>query len=307
MLTENGRGGHRGRPGSHDAANVSLETVLEPQGESEGRVHAAEPKPALGLAVLVADDNATTRSVIAKVLEKAGHRPRVVEDGQAAAEAFAKDRFDAVILNLDAPVLNGVEAAKLIRFLSTERAPVPVLALVSKTEPPHQEDCEAAGIGAMLAKPLDPAMLLATLEAAVSAKRIDRLPASAQRTGTPDSTDGVEARPSALDVRTLEALKALGGDDFVRELAQQFIHDAAEVLQELSRAVAAGDAAAFREHAHALRSGAANLGARGVYEMCLAWRQIEPATLSSNGREHLAELEQELGRVSDALRGMSRA
>jgi two-component system sensor histidine kinase RpfC len=107
--------------------------------------------------------------------------------------------------------------------------------------------------------------------------------------------------PSALDVRTLESLKALGGDDFVEELAQQFIDDAAGVLDELAQAVARGDAQGFREHAHALRSGAANIGAQGVYEMCLGWRRIDPATLSSKGNSCLAELEQELGRVRAAL------
>jgi two-component system sensor histidine kinase RpfC len=108
--------------------------------------------------------------------------------------------------------------------------------------------------------------------------------------------------PSPLDLRTLEALKTLGGDDFVEGLARQFIADGTALLQELARAVHAGDAAAFREHAHALRSGAANVGARALYQMCLNWRRIEPAVLSSKGEICLAELEQELGRVQEALR-----
>ena len=73
------------------------------------------------------------------------------------------------------------------------------------------------------------------------------------------------------------------------------------VLDELSRAVAKGDAQAFREHAHALRSGAANIGAQSIYEMCLGWRRIDPVTLASKGNSHLQQLEQELGRVHEAL------
>src|SRR5207253_3811653 len=113
------------------------------------------------------------------------------------------------------------------------------------------------------------------------------------------------------DMRTLESLESLGGDDFVEELGHQFIDDAADVLKELKRAVAKGDAQAFREHAHALRSGAANIGARGIYEMCLAWRGIDPAALAGKGPAHVNELEQEFERVRGALqeyrRGPGRA
>ena len=72
------------------------------------------------------------------------------------------------------------------------------------------------------------------------------------------------------------------------------------MIEELSQAVARGDAQGFREHAHALRSGAANIGAQGVYEMCLGWRRIDPATLSSKGQSYLRELEHELARVRAA-------
>src|SRR2546426_848364 len=83
--------------------------------------------------------------------------------------------------------------------------------------------------------------------------------------------------------------------------ASRRIDDAADVLKELKRAVAKGDAQAFREHAHALRSGAANIGARGIYEMCLAWRGIDAAALAGKGPAHVHELEQEFERVSAAL------
>ena len=154
---------------------------------------------------------------------------------------------------------------------------------------------------ACIAKPIEPAGLLQALEAAISLEPHIRPPRSAQaaETGKPGAV--TKHTPSALDVRTLESLKALGGDDFVEELALQFIDDAAGVLDELSQAVARGDAQGFREHAHALRSGAANIGAQGVYEMCLGWRRIDHATLSSKGHSCLRELEQEFGRVRAAL------
>jgi CheY-like chemotaxis protein/HPt (histidine-containing phosphotransfer) domain-containing protein len=258
-------------------------------------------EPVRRLAILVAEDNVTYQKVIAKILEKAGHDAQIVDNGQAAAEAVAKGAFDAVLMDIEMPVLNGIEAAKLIRFLSTGRPRVPIVALVTQADEPTQTRCEQAGMDACIAKPIEPAGLLQALEAAISLEPHTRPPRSAQaaETGKPEAVP--KPTPSALDLRTLESLKALGGDDFVEELAQQFIDDAAGVLGELSQAVARGDAQGFREHAHALRSGAANIGAHGVYEMCLGWRRIDPATLSSKGHSCLRELEQEFGRVRAAL------
>lgn len=258
-------------------------------------------EPVRRLMILVAEDNVTYQNVIAKILEKAGHEARIVDNGQAAAEAVAKGAFDAVLMDIEMPVLNGIEAAKLIRFLSTGRPRVPIVALMTQADEPTQRRCEEAGMDACIAKPIEPAGLLQVLEEAISLAQHTRAPPSAQAAETGKPGADTKHVASALDVGTLESLKALGGDDFVEELAQQFIDDAAGVLYELSQAVARGDAQGFREHAHALRSGAANIGAQGVYEMCLGWRRIDPATLASKGNSHLTELEQELGRVRAAL------
>jgi len=252
------------------------------------------------LAILVAEDNVTNQRVITKILEKAGHEVRIVDNGQVAAEAVAKGGFDAVLMDIEMPVLNGIEAAKLIRFLSAGRPRVPIVGLVNETDEPTQRRCEEAGMDACIAKPIEPTGLLEVLDA-ISPERRARPTRPAQAAGTGKPGAVTKHRPSPLDIRTLESLKTLGGDDFVEELAQQFIDDAASVLEELSHAAASGDAQGFREHAHALRSGAANIGAQGVYEMCLGWRRIDPATLSSKGNSYLQELEQEFGRVRAAL------
>jgi CheY-like chemotaxis protein len=299
--------------GGADASDPAKLTAAAAGTPSE-RAAASQPLPDLDarekpgeeqvrrLAILVAEDNVTYQNVIAKILEKAGYEARIVDNGQAAAEAVAKDAFDAVLMDIEMPVLNGIEAAKLIRFLSTGRPRVPIVALMTQADESTQRRCEEAGMDACIAKPIEPGGLLQVLEEAISlAQHIRPRPsAQAAETGKPEAV--MKHVPSALDVRTLESLKALGGDDFVEELAQQFIDDAAGVLDELSQAVARGNAQGFREHAHALRSGAANIGAQGVYEMCLGWRRIDPATLASKGNSCLTALEQELGRVRAALR-----
>ena len=126
-----------GAPGGHDAAPRALPDLDASEKPSE--------EPVRRLAILVAEDNVTYQNVIAKILEKAGHEARIVDNGQAAAEAVAKRAFDAVLMDVEMPVLNGIEAAKLIRFLSTGRPRVPIVALMTQADEPTQSRCEEAG------------------------------------------------------------------------------------------------------------------------------------------------------------------
>ena len=77
--------------------------------------------------------------------------------------------------------------------------------------------------------------------------------------------------------------------------------DAAAILRELQAASAAKDIYLFRDRAHALRSGAANIGARNIYKMCLSWRQIGARELASHGLDYVHKLEAEFEQVRTTL------
>jgi two-component system sensor histidine kinase RpfC len=109
----------------------------------------------------------------------------------------------------------------------------------------------------------------------------------------------VDAGP--IDNRALNDLKTLGGDDFVSEIVDQFLGDAAGVLKNLHSAVAQGDVQKFRDEAHALRSCAANVGAQKVYKLCLDWRAIDARELAIEGEMRIRRLETEFERARDAL------
>ena len=106
---------------------------------------------------------------------------------------------------------------------------------------------------------------------------------------------------SALDSRTLRELETLGGRDFVVELSQAFLQEGARILTELQDAVALRDVLAFHDRLHALRSGAANLGALSLYDICLGLRAISDSEFQSNGREQLGRVRAEFARVENAL------
>lgn len=260
-----------------------------------------------GLSILIAEDNRINQKVIVKILERIGHKTTVVDNGEAALDALAERDFDLVLMDVNMPVMNGIEAAKLYRFAALGRKHVPIVALTADATTDVSARCAEAGIDACLSKPIEPARLVEAIErltrsegeaAAVSMQEAGE-PAPLQPETEPDVAD-------AIDRQKLEELRRLGGAAFVDDLAMQFIDDSADVLAEVAAAVRSGDVQAFREQAHALRSGAANIGASGIYAMCLAWREVDAATLAGEGERFVRELEREFARVRVALQPAAR-
>lgn len=250
------------------------------------------------LSILVADDNKSNQMVIGKILERAGHRVEAVGDGEAAVDRMLAEPFDLVLMDVNMPVMNGIEATKFYHFAALGTRPVPIVALTADATPEAQARCKEAGMAACLTKPIEPDDLIAALDTVVGDAPPRTLPVAPAPAG---ASETVDAEAPAMDDGKLADLEALGGRDFVDELIATFSDEAAQALRALSAAVADEDVAAFRNHSHALRSGAANIGALRVYRMCLDWRQISAHELAVEGEHHLRDLEREFAEVRAAI------
>lgn len=257
------------------------------------------------LSILVAEDKRTNQIVIAKILDRAGHRVTIVDNGEAALDILEMQEFDLVLMDVNMPVMNGIEATKLYRFASLDRPRVPIVALTADATEEVARRCEEAGMDACITKPIEPNRLLEIIGALVRDNRKPDEIAS----NTADVASYTSGRPRLragtappVDMHALDALEDLGGKEFVDELSAQFIADAADTLNSLANSAASGDLKSFREHLHALRSAAANVGARGIYEMCLGWRHIAPDDFAVRGEMHLQRLHEEFQRVRAVLR-----
>ena len=256
------------------------------------------------LSILVAEDKRTNQIVIAKILDRAGHRVTIVDNGEAALDILEMQEFDLVLMDVNMPVMNGIEATKLYRFASLDRPRVPIVALTADATEEVALRCEEAGMDACITKPIEPNRLLEIIGALVHDNgKADEFASTADVASYTSGRPRLRAATAApVDVHTLDALEELGGKEFVDELSAQFITDAADTLNSLADAAASGDLKSFREHLHALRSAAANVGARGIYEMCLGWRHIAPDDFAVRGEMHLQRLHEEFQRVRSALR-----
>jgi two-component system sensor histidine kinase RpfC len=159
---------------------------------------------------------------------------------------------------------------------------------------------------AVLPKPVEPAELFEMVDSLTAGSPGLPVPSAAER----DKITDIAAHPkfrnevrSPIDSNTISELEKLGGHDFVAELAGQFVEEGARIVAELKDAAARSDVLSFRDRLHALRSGAANIGARGLYDMCLAWRALSEAELVVGGVDRISEMEAEFLRVEESLFG----
>jgi two-component system sensor histidine kinase RpfC len=293
-----------------EAANVGAALAI-----ATGCRHGAESsvaalpaaEPHSNLSILVAEDNRTNQKVIRKILERAGHTATIVENGEAALDAMHERDFDLVLMDVNMPVMNGIDATKLYRFGALGLRHVPIVALTADATAEAEDRCKEAGMDGCLTKPIEPAHLIDTINRLVPNKHGA---APALDTVALDHLApklGPTLTLPAIETQKLEELKQLGGTEFVDDLVHQFLDDSIDVLRALADAARTGDVERFREQTHALRSGAANIGARSIYELCLAWREIDAKALRTDGTHRVGELQAEFERVRKALESKAAA
>jgi len=257
------------------------------------------PRASRSLSILVADDNATNRLVISKILERGGHSARCVSNGEEALNALEAESFDLVIMDVNMPVMTGLEAAKLFRFTEAHGAHTPIIALTADVTSDVVAQTLEAGMDACLTKPVQPATLLAAIEKHAGSRSADESAIEIQSHGR------LSGQPaSVIDKPLLAELEQLGGKDFVLELVEEFFSDTRRLVNELRDAAATGDAHKFRLEAHGLQSASANIGAKSVHEICVSWRKITSAELIQNGSEEIDRLVRELERTRGALKAL---
>ena len=251
------------------------------------------------LSVLVADDNRTNQKVIAKILAKGGHIAHLVDNGEEAVDDLLSGAFDICFMDLNMPVMNGIEATKLYRFAAIGRERVPIVALTADATPEARQRCAEAGMDECATKPIEPAELFRILDRLVPDTAEPLAPAAAGETVTEISAHPrfrAETRP-VIDAAIIAQLQDLGGTEFVAEVIAEFLGESRNILAEIHGSVAARSVDDFRDRIHALRSGAANVGAMRVYEICLANRAIGMAEFAEKGAALLAALDAELGKA----------
>jgi len=253
--------------------------------------------PLRQLSILVASGKMTSQSIATEILERAGHSVMTFGDGDCALDALEVNKFDLVLMDVDLPVANGIELTKLYRFISLDQRYVPIVAVMGAATEEEKRHCRDAGMDACITAPIERHQLLEIITTLVHDE--SRNQRSDPNAG--GSAGHCTGEAAAIDLRTLSALESLGGREFADQLAAQFLDDASKILHDLTEEMTSGEVTAFSK-LYILRNASANIGARGIYNMCSAWSQVPPETVAVLSESQLERLRGECGRVCTALR-----
>ena len=260
--------------------------------------HLTDGQAASPLRILVGEDNATNQKVIARILERAGHTAHIVDNGEKVLDALEQERFDLVIIDMQMPVMDGLQALQVYRMLPDANRSLPFIVLTANATTEALRACEEAGVNAYLTKPIEPRRLLETIHGLAAGGVLQ--PSVGELPVAPQPVSGT----ARLNLQTLENLEQLGqGQSFLEELVHGFIRDTRELLEQLQDAVAAAAFNQARDLLHAIAGSAGSMGASALYEAC---SQLSRATRVGNIRlmhQRLESLLQEFHRTDAALHG----
>ncbi len=269
----------------------AIMTTLSPAFGLEDRESTMEEKSSLvrrrgSLRILLAEDNLVNQKVAVRLLEKRGHRVEVAGNGRQALEALERGRFDAILMDVQMPEMDGFEATAAIR--AREQAGgehTPIIAMTAHALKGDRERCLEAGMDHYITKPLRRRDLFAVLESVLP------------------STEGVA--PPCFDFR--EALNRIDDDEeLLKELAALFLEDCPRRMSAIRQAITRRDAPGLQEAVHTLKGSVSNFGAPDAVE---AARDLEKLARGQSWEEMEAvwnRLEKAINQMEPALTGLTR-
>jgi signal transduction histidine kinase/CheY-like chemotaxis protein/HPt (histidine-containing phosphotransfer) domain-containing protein len=283
--------------------------------EANGRISCALKAPApasrqhAGLRILLAEDNAVNRALATGILTKRGHSLVQAVNGREALECASAEVFDVILMDVQMPEMDGLEATRRIRQIETPLGRhTPIIAVTAHAMVGDRERCLAGGVDDYITKPLQKPELFALLER-ISANR------NAAATAVPPVTSNGHREPAAPPVSTrvssLEALPIfsreklldqLDGDDaLMQRLIALFHENTPRLLDDIRSSVARRSSNDLARSAHALLSSLGAFGAKDAHHLT---QQLETQAHAEN-YEHtdrtFAALERETADIHGAL------
>jgi PAS domain S-box-containing protein len=264
-----------------------------PRGEAEGGpAGTASPRVALwALRVLLAEDNPVNQKVAVALLEKRGHSVTVVGDGAAALEALERPEFDLVLLDVQMPVLDGLETARRLRARERETGRhVPVIAMTAYAMKGDRERCLEAGMDGYLSKPVRAGELFAVIDALMAGATCAAVPERGPRGDAAAGPDWATA------------LAYVGGDRrLLRDMVELYLEEAPRWRDELRAAIRSGSVADVKRTAHNIKGSMGHFGAGAAFAAAQDLETLARGGILTGAPAACAALEQELDRVEPAL------
>ncbi|HEX9015098.1 MAG TPA: response regulator [Chloroflexota bacterium] len=275
------------------------------------------------LRILLAEDNATNQKLALRLLERMSYTADVVSNGLEAISALERQPYDVVMMDVQMPEMDGLEATRQIRRgMAAGRQPH-IIAMTANAMQGDREACLAAGMNDYVSKPIRVDELVRALErghplGAVHDEghhRGEEPSRTEGHAGPGESADPADEAPggpgqvASLDQAALANLMSVLGGEFryLEELIDSFLQDAPKLLAELKGYVEAGDVEGTRRIAHSLKSNGADMGAADFSSLCRDLELLARSGTLDGAADLFAQTAAEYEKVRRALEAVRRA
>ncbi len=267
----------------------SLCKQIKPRKQEQELVPVQNPDAGPTPRILLAEDNPVNQRLAIRLLEKRGYQIEVVNNGQEALRALECWDYDLVLMDVQMPELDGIEATGRIREKEKNTGRhIPIIAMTAHAMTGDRERCLEAGMDNYISKPIQAEELYKMIE-----KIIAEHP---QQKGASSNNAG----PEPFDREA--ALAQVEGDaELLAELVSLFNDDCPRLMQEIREAVTGSEALALTRAAHALKGAAANFSAGRVVTLARRLEEMGRAGQMTGAQVVCADLDVEVVRLNQAL------
>ncbi|MFT4173965.1 MAG: response regulator [Rhodocyclaceae bacterium] len=258
--------------------------------------------------VLLVEDNPVNQTVATKILERNGYTVTVAGDGQEAIEWFEKRRFDLILMDVQMPVLGGLDATKAIRAREARRSwamsgrweATPIIAMTAHVMPGDRERCLEAGMDDYVSKPIQPSDLFAAID------RVFRRFESTDFEGMQSTHFEASGHGDVADLSQTRQL--LEGDETaLQTLIGIYLSDVDKTCRQLEAAAAKRDGRALGSIAHSVKSSVGVFGAVLAADAALKVEMAGRRDELNVALDGVPALVVELNRLADFLRTQVRS
>jgi CheY-like chemotaxis protein/HPt (histidine-containing phosphotransfer) domain-containing protein len=247
-----------------------------------------------GLRILVAEDNPVNRELAVRLLEKRGHSVAVAMNGHEALARLERQPFDLVLMDVQMPEMDGLEATAAIREKEkTTGHHLPIIALTAHAMKGDRERCLGAGMDGYVAKPIRANELVAAIE-------------GVRGVSVRAETKTFGAGPGHDVLDRAAALERVEGDaELLSDLVRVFLGEWPRLRGEVRQALERRDGRALARAAHTLKGSVGNFAARRAWEAAGRLEWLAEKSDLQRAEEACALLEAEIERLNPALAGLT--
>ncbi|MDQ6975897.1 MAG: response regulator [Mariprofundaceae bacterium] len=251
-----------------------------------------------GRHVLLVEDNDINQQIAIELLAKASIRVSIAENGKKGVDAVKSTEFDAILMDIQMPIMDGVEATQKIRYFNTN---IPIIAMTANAMSGDRERCIACGMNDYITKPIHSATLFDVLKRQI--KSASAIPSVVEEEPNKQQRHCVEVFSDVLILDTKQGLSHVDHDkDLYATVLKRFCNTRANTLSEIKQAIADHQLKDALRIAHTLKGIAATIGAPSLAEAALDLERVFHMGEIEPSNPLYATAEKELAKVLDAAK-----